>query len=879
MTNHRTKNVLATDRRRIAWLVALGILLLCPHEADSQTAIELRIRRDGTELEVVWPAGLKDSLETTVYPTFEIQRSEDLRHWEPPQDGLRDNSAGLKALLRYAFPPDRPHAFFRVMGRLQTYHAAASGAEVFGYAAAFTQELSALGQISPEEFAASYRSSAEYLPAITFDPTQAAHWDLFDRNADFKLSEAELAILRRNGFVVSERLGWPSFGDAFYSIWKNDLPVFVSADALLHAWHRSYIALLQETELIYLLKTFQDILAAMAQQIPAVQAQYGQSHWADAILDADYYLAVARSLLHREHIPTRLNQDDRVTETLEAVANEELQNFELFGRDRVVDFSQFKVRGHYEEFPSLHGYFQGMMWCGRIDLRVAGNPDESSLRELASAVILRHLLQASARFGLWENFDRVLNAYVGWTDSMTFGQLNELLAANGVVGLDSLPEEAALVQLREAIESTDLGQQAIRSHYFKSPLGAAQIQLPRSFTVFGQKFIPDSWALAKVVFDDIIWDGNGIPEYSDKVQRRVPSGLDVAFSVLGNSQIVPELVARINAVDGHRWRDGKPYQHNLAAVRNVIDRQTAATWSDNIYVSWLDCLRALSQPTTGPEYPEAMRTHAWAMKTLNTQLASWSQLRHDTILYAKQSYTGGGGCEYPAGYVEPAPRFWNRLGKMASLTGDLLAELPVDGVTEVTGREREETYPIDLQKWKAGQQEFLRNFAATVERLEAMANKELNEAVFTQEETQFLEDWINRESFGSRGPPRYDGWYPRLFYYSNRPFKILEGDLTTHDVERWDAIVADVHTDVPYREIGDLGSVLHEGVGNVNLLMIAVDCGEDRAVYAGPVLSHYEFETGPGVVRKSDSEWQADHETSKIPSPPKWTDGYLVRSR
>ena len=31
------------------------------------------------------------------------------------------------------------------------------------------------------------------------------------------------------------------------------------------------------------------------------------------------------------------------------------------------------------------------------------------------------------------------------------------------------------------------------------------------------------------------------------------------------------------------------------------------------------------------KYPEAMSTRAWAMKTLNTQLASWTQLRHDTI--------------------------------------------------------------------------------------------------------------------------------------------------------------------------------------------------------------------------------------------------------
>src|SRR5262249_57614755 len=80
----------------------------------------------------------------------------------------------------------------------------------------------------------------------------------------------------------------------------------------------------------------------------------------------------------------------------------------------------------------------------------------------------------------------------------------------------------------------------------------------------------------------------------------------------------------------------------------------------------------VARPTTDEKYPEAMRTRAWAMKTLNTQLASWAQLRHDTILYVKQSYTAGAECYYPAGYVEPVPHFWARLEKMAARAADLI---------------------------------------------------------------------------------------------------------------------------------------------------------------------------------------------------------------
>jgi hypothetical protein len=106
--------------------------------------------------------------------------------------------------------------------------------------------------------------------------------------------------------------------------------------------------------------------------------------------------------------------------------------------------------------------------------------------------------------------------------------------------------------------------------------------------------------------------------------------------------------------------------------------------------------------------------------------------------------------------------------------------------------------------------------------------------------------------------------------------------------------VADVHTDVPNDTPPDPGSVLHEAVGGVNLLMIAVDNGADRFVCAGPVLSHYEFEVTGAPRRISDEEWRgtgfypgngiinghfpADISASRIEglAPPVWTRNYLV---
>ena len=81
------------------------------------------------------------------------------------------------------------------------------------------------------------------------------------RTFDFRLNSSELAVLTTNGFVVSERLSSLSFADVYYNIWHNDLPVFVSTDAILQAWHRTYDAMLEEVEETYLFNGFESLLA------------------------------------------------------------------------------------------------------------------------------------------------------------------------------------------------------------------------------------------------------------------------------------------------------------------------------------------------------------------------------------------------------------------------------------------------------------------------------------------------------------------------------------------------------------------------------------------------------------------------------------------
>jgi hypothetical protein len=201
---------------------------------------------------------------------------------------------------------------------------------------------------------------------------------------------------------------------------------------------------------------------------------------------------------------------------------------------------------------------------------------------------------------------------------------------------------------------------------------------------------------------------------------------------------------------------------------------------------------------------------------------------------------------------------------------------------------------VDLAKVKASQVTFLEYFAGTVLWLRQMAEKELRGERLNHDDIRFLDRLIQVTRINGAGGPRaYDGWYTRLFYKS-----VLHSDWTFHlssGSQRWDVIVADVHTDLPDPPSGDPGSVLHQGIGNVHLLVLCVDHGNEKMIYTGPVLSHYEFELIGPPKRLSDTIWKSwwseagfsdyaqswtnddrAHAWNNLPWQPEWTESYLV---
>lgn len=863
------------------WMIylAVGLFGMGLHALLAGDSLQIR-QKDGTAELFVAQDPVPPLAGTSV--RLWVDRSEDLRTWSgreelQPSD---DPAAPRKLTLGGANA-----SFFRLHREVEDVEGPAGGAELFGYNRVFAQNLRNIGEICPEEFVQRYGSTAEYLPTISFDPREARFWSDFNQNpavynaalpsnspdrrlTDFRLDPAELGAFLTNGFVVSERLGSYSFADVFYRIFTDDLPVFISADSALHAWHFTYQALLGELEELYLIPQLKTVLSSMASGIPSLAAGVGTGPLRESVQDADYFLTVGQSLLQGQTVPSALGQDSRVAQTLAKITQGQYEpQFALWGPTRSFDFSQLRVRGHYTRTLALQRYFQAYMWTSLADLRVAGR--ESTPRELGTAIVLHELAGRSSSLSLWRSMDNLLKQFVGRVDSLTFSELGPLRTASGLT-FAAFNQPGALEKLQADLLSGDIGASSYATAAYAAPLGPQQLQLPRIFSLTGRRFVADGWATAQVTFDRIRWS-SPLPDgatFGGKVVRRLPTALDVLYGVLNNAQAAPWIAAGIQA-------DGLPYQHNLAAVKATLDSQAPGAWEENIYTRWLSALRTLSAPTTDPQFPQALRTRAWAHKTFNTQAASWTQLRHDTVLYAAQPYSSIILCEYPAGYVEPRPEFWDSLSRLAQATADALELNPTAGVVRLPNPlsyDPGATITVNLATRHTARIGHCRNFAAVMTRLRDLSLKELAAQPFTDEDTLFIQSTMNAQDHVYLGKT-FDGWYPTLFYKDYG--QMIPGNTDPNASDRPDLIVTDVHTAPP--DAVYPGGVLHEGVGNVDLMLIAVDCGGDRAVYAGPTMSHYEF-TEPGVRRLSDSDWSSRLSTNK-PARPPWTQDYLVPRR
>jgi len=292
------------------------------------------------------------------------------------------------------------------------------------------------------------------------------------------------------------------------------------------------------------------------------------------------------------------------------------------------------------------------------------------------------------------------------------------------------------------------------------------------------------------------------------------------------------------------------YAANLAGLRYLIEAYDAEFWEQSLYNVWLGALRTLNPPEQAEGLPYFMQTTAWHHEKLNTQLASWAQLRHDNLLYGKQSYTGGVSCSFPFSYVEPYPDFFGQLAGFAEMAADLFGE--VFSGEMVASSER-----------IIG---FYTSYAEIMLTLQDIAGKEKSGSPLSEDDLAFLKAMMTVEMTGGCAPePSITGWFNKLYF---DPQKALQADFT----------VADVHTQPTDRMGNVVGNVLHVGNGLINMGVFVAGHptrpGEVLA-YAGPVSSFHQ-EVRPQFERLTDQQWELKFLEGGQPERPDWVSTFLL---
>lgn len=670
-----------------------------------------------------------------------------------------------------------------------------------------------------------------HVSALGYDPTAAAALDKIGASS-LAMNDAERAVLAKHGFVISERHRFPSFTLGYGSIFSQDLPVFVSADAILEAVHRSYDKLLLTFERELLVKELQVLLSGMRTNLAAATSMRPSVR-----ADLDVYLAVALGLLSKEPVGPVASGSKETIDAIVALAKAGTgrKTVTLFGEPRDEDFSQFTPRGHYVGDPIMEAYFRASMWLGRIDFRlIETQPDYTQRlnREQVEATLAVGTLMGEPERAAWRAIDSTIGVFVGETDAMTPAQIEALRKDLGgdVASVDD-------AKLRSIILAGGYGAQRISSHIMINGLEQMTMPLSSSFLILGQRYVIDSHVFSNVVFDRVVAPGSGL------VKRMMPNPLDVAFAALRNDQALPLLKSELTKY---------PYAPDLHMMRFLVDKQAPAFWESSLYNLWVDALRSLSPVASEVSKPKeaglptVTGTEPWGRRILNTQLASWAELRHDTLLYAKQSYTGGAACEFADAYVDPYPEVYAKLQAFAT-------------------RGRSHLATLDMSKapgLKSGVDAWFANLETVAKQLRAVAEQERKGVALTTEQLAWFDQMVRLDK-NCDGTPIANGWYPQLHYGF--------GDTAL----KFDPVIADVHTQPTDEGGNDVGKVLHVGTGSPRSMFVTFDTCTGPRAYVGVVSSYFETTT-QDWKRLTDQAW-ADSIKSANPADVAWMNDLVAR--
>jgi hypothetical protein len=680
---------------------------------------------------------------------------------------------------------------------------------------------------------ASFKEAAEEVqPAVRHEPIAP---DLSNVQVPFVLSQAQWERLARDGFVVS-----PGLEKEFFTVYEKaryaNVPIFVTSDSLLHVYHLLFDKVLRTAEVQYFIPLLRQLNQALLARADAQYQALQATDWEDPARRTVAFVGVASKLLDAEaQVPGYAA--DLVEAELALIDDAGgIQPSPLFpGLEFGEDYTQYIPRGHYTKSDDLKAYFKSMMWYGRMTFRLKTKDPDVGRAETRSALLLVQALRTAEVSGrpaleAWADLYNPTAFFVGRSDDLTVLQYGEVMDA--VYGQGAAATALADESLLDTFiaEADKLPPPRILGMVIYDEDDVEE--MTKGLRFMGQRFVPDAY-----IFRQLIYRNVGTRDH----RRGLPKGLDL-LAAMGSERAYQIL-------DDMGETAYEKYPQQMAKVRDWVSGLTVAEWTETLYNSWLYCFRPLLE-VPGEGYPAFMQSSAWVDKQLHTVLGSWAELKHDTILYAKQVYAEMGAGPMPPqpvppkGYVEPAPAFYARLAALTAMTREGLGSRGLLA----------EQDDYSLQRLE----ELVRAF-------QMMAEKELRGEPLTEEEYDII---------------RFYGG--ELEHLTMAAADTPEGGPGGYmEEEPQAAVVADVATDPDPEGDGIPNAVvLEEAVGRIHEIHAVVPIVEaDGTTYLqvakGGVFSYYEF-PWPADDRLTDEAWREMLDEGQAPPQPEWVKSFSV---
>lgn len=630
--------------------------------------------------------------------------------------------------------------------------------------------------------------------------------------------EAE-QMLVKNGFIVV-----PSQSSEFFFTYEmnryDTIPNFITTDSMLHNYHLYFSYLLRTLEKNSLRGELDLLSKSMLKKSEAQYKDLEGTDWeAAAKRNVGFFSVAARLLDPKTEIPAYVKETAEAELKLiaaqqETFAPSPVMNMgeEAAGTDTLKeDYTQYIPRGHYAKSDDMKSYFQAMMWYGRMTFRAASED------ETRSAALITLMLSDKEDYDHWNRIYAPTNFFVGKSDDLGFSQYYDLIKST----YGKVPSINKITTDTKAWNTFLLGIKKLDPPAINSiPIYDKNIQPDRDKAIVGFRFMGQRFTLDAEVFQRLVY--RDVEENSKGERRMLPKGLDIP-AAMGSEEAY-------SLLKGMGAADYKNYPENMEKLQNTIAGLDTKTKTQNLYWSWLYMLEPLTE-AKGEGYPSFMQSQAWTRKQLETYLSSWTELKHDTILYSKQTYAEMGGGEEAQddrGYVEPNPEVYARLAALCQMTIDGLTNQGL--VTETSLDPLQELHDLALQ-------------------LKTISEKELTEKPLTDQEYDLI------RSYGGQ-----------LEHFWLEALKDQGVDAPSLAADNPAALVADVATDPS-------GEVLEEGIGHVNEIYAVVPVDGKLRIASGMVYSYYEF-PWPSQDRLTDEKWKAMLEDGTEPAQPDWTKLY-----